>query len=646
MARKKKTISDPQRDVLVKMIGEEYNNAKSNRSIADADLDAMLDMIELRRTEKDYEWRSDIYYPVFASIFLTECSQWAGTMFGSRDYAEVLLEGDGPQDEGKCRAYKKLINRTLNRRGLHFFQKYMRFRGINALCGDAWLVCGWDKKVEVNIITQPVPTIVVDPVTGQRNIIEGTRETPVKKIHHDFFDCDVADPRNVFMDNSYAYSAQDKDYVIIRSERSLAWLRDNAEKMGYEGLEALESVRGDGETETTRETTNARDPQTPLDQPHVGPKFDVLDRYGKVWAIIVERNDLGAPTAIRPGVDDQGNPLEKAELVEAILTVVHTGGASDTLIRFVPSPFMDTKGQLYRPLIRGRCYVHPTSDMGMSDAKYSRELQVGINDSYNLGMDRAQLATLPTFVVKKYAADDDLEINIQPEGTIPVEDVNDIRELSISGDIRGMLEQIQMLTTQMQQVNAVFPTTLGDMPVKTSTTATAVAGADSRSNIRANYKELTVEHTALTELYWMIGQMSHQFMEMETGLTILGDDLRFFDPDGDYSYKPITGAIEAESNKWRKIQGWDQFIGRIGTLAQAIPALVPLIAYATAKITELMGDDFRLVAPMINKLANSQPALPPGGAPGAGEIGPGPGGATSNQNGTPMSGGEMMARGM
>ena len=641
MARKKKTLESPYLRYLTKVIEEEYNTAKSNRAQADSDFDAMLDMIELRRTEKNYEWMSDTYYPVFASIFLTECSQWAATMFSTRDFADIFLEGDTDQDLAACQAYKKMLNRTLNRRELYFFQKYLRFRSINGLCGEAWMLLGWVKDIKIEERVETTVTAGYDTETKQYVSMPQEKRTNVKVIKKDCFDCEALDPRNVFTTNQYVYSAQEKDFVIIRHERTLAWLKENADQMGYTGLDEIKESKSEGETSTARETYNERDRQSGVSKPLLGPKMDVLDRYGKVWAVVTERNQRGVPVAIAPGFDELGNVSDKAELVEAIITMVNPpDGRAGVIIRFIPSPFSTTTGELYRPLIRARCYVHPTSDVGMCDAKYSRELQVAINDSFNLGADRAQLATLPTFIVKKYGIEDEMEINIQPEGVIAVENVDDIRELQISDNTRAMLEQIQMLTGQMNQVNAVFPSTLGDMPIKASTTATAAAGADNRSNVRANYKDLTVEHTFLTEFYWMIGQMTVQFMEAETARKLLGADIAVFDPDGDYTFKPITSGIEAEYNKNRKAQSYDQLIGRLGGLAQVSPAVVPIIAHAVAEQLKNLGGEQRTFAPLIENLAKT----PPTPGPGATQTADGKPAPTSNQGGAPMSNAEQGAR--
>ena len=641
MAKKKQDpiIIPAQEAILSDMIYGEYTTAKSNNTLPDMDFEAVIDLLECRRTEKNYDWMSDVFIPEYPSILNTEASQWVNQYFQSRDFVDVYLEGDKPDDTVKCSVVKKLLNKTLNRPGLHHFQKYVRTRTINSIGGVCWVVCGWEqelKQVKVGTYRTPKqPTIADDGTLIPQYDERDVQDTQVLKDH---FTYEVVDPRNVFTDNTYSYSAQDKNYIIVRSEQSYEDLLKKEKSEQYFNLDKLKEIKALEETETSKGTYNKDDKTRKPPKPQTAP-YDILRRYGKAWAVVKDVKEDGTPKNIVYGYDEFGDKKENAELIEAIVTMVLCGSYK-IMIGFRPTPFVSSVGLPYRPLVRGLCYVHPTKDVGMSDGKYSRELSVAINDIINISNDRVKLATFPTFKGVKYSLDDNDQVFIEPEHVIPLENVDDLQELQIRDNVRGALDQAGLFINKLQQVNSVFPSTMGDLPGKASTTATAVAGADTRSNLRANYKALTVEYTFLTEFYWMILQMSYQFMNPKTAFIILGEEMKAFDPDSDYVYQPVTANIELEYNKRNKLQTYDQLLGRISGIKN--PAVVPIIAHVLSRMMVLLGDEFQTIAPMIKKLA-----VTPNQEEGGGEqpkdmkdV------MTSNQQGYPMSAQEMSTRGV
>ncbi len=210
----------------------------------------------------------------------------------------------------------------------------------------------------------------------------------------------------------------------------------------------------------------------------------------------------------------------------------------------------------------------------------------------------------------------------------------------IRDDISGALNQMVVLTNKMQQLQSVFPTTMGDVPSRASTTATAVAGAETRGNIRANYKSLTVEYTALCELYWMILQMTYRFAKPETALKLMGATVYDFDPASDYYYTPVSSNIELEQSKMHKIQLWDQILGRIVAIPN--PKTQVLINYIISQVCRLMGSEF---AEFGNKLLDERVPItegeqPTGGATGVSNFNM----STTNQAGFPMTPMEQTTR--
>ena len=204
------------------------------------------------------------------------------------------------------------------------------------------------------------------------------------------------------------------------------------------------------------------------------------------------------------------------------------------------------------------------------------------------------------------------------------------------------MEQASLFISKLQQVNSIYPTTMGELPGQASTTATAISGANERSNLRANYKSLTFEYTFLSEFYWMMLQMAYQFMHPETATKLWGPAARMFDPDADYSYTPVSSNIEMEYNKDRKVQRYDQILSRIASIPN--PAIVPIIAYIIGQQCTLLGAEYQDLATMLTTLART-PNTPEGPA-AEGEQAGNAAVPTSNQTGNRMSMGEMGARGM
>lgn len=635
MARTKKKVKTPEetiQDAIATMVHDgEYRPAASMQDGENRDFESLVDMLECRRNEKDYEWMSDNFIPEMNSIVLTDSSQWANQYFQSRDFVEAKLDGDGPNDMNKAEAAKKLINKTLNDRDLYYYPKYIRLRTINALRGHCYILGWWEQELRQQEIELTVNAL---DETGQA-IIQKPKKHTITRPVVDRFNFDVLDPRNVFTDNKYSYSAQHKDWIIIRSEMSYDELKANEKKNGYINLDKVKQAvkdrrTQDKKTDTARETY-AKEAESQINNTPVA-YFDVLDRYGKFWAIVAEKDSYGNPSVCTPGIDEQGMPLDNAELIEMIITFVVIG-TTKIMIRFEPTPFIDAVGKPYKPIARGWCYIHPSKDEGLSDGKYMRELQIAINDTFNMASDRTKLATLPVFKGKKYSLEDNQTVYIEPEHVIELEDPNDLQELRITDNVNGALEQLGMLTSKMQQVTATYPHSMGALPDKSSTTATAVAGADQRTNARANYKSLTFEYTFFNEFYWIILQMTHRFAHDETLVKMLGKDAQFFDANADYTYTPVTSNIEAEYSKQKKIQLYDQSIGRISGLVQSLPELIPIIARMVGRQMVLLGDEFNEIGPMISNLAKAKPQkegetpnqIKDLGAP-----------ATSNQAGSPI----------
>ncbi|OHB71863.1 MAG: hypothetical protein A2W23_06340 [Planctomycetes bacterium RBG_16_43_13] len=623
------------------IVDGEYKTSNSNKSQENNDFDASIDMLECIRSEKNTSWMSDIFLPEFPSILMTAAGGWANQYFKTRDFIEVKLEGDNPKDIVKARGAKKLINKTLNQKDIFHYHKYIRGRLINALAGQVYAVCWWEQEVK-QVITGYQPSYSQDEFG---NLITPPKPIYGEKIVRDRFNYEIVDPRNVFTTNEYSYSIQEKNAVIIRSEKTYEDLLAKADANNYINLDVVkELLKGNGsaqETQTSQETYN-KDDKKQKDSKPVSKQFDVLERFGKMWCKVTERDENGEPVSVEPAYDTLNMLADNAELLETIITFVVIG-TTRVMVRFQLCPYKDAKGSHYRPVIRGWCYIHPTKDSGLSDGKYLRELQIALNDTFNLSNDRVKLATMPTLIGRKYALEDNQTIYFEPEHVMEVEDpLSDLRELSIKDDISGALNQMAMLKNSMHQISAKFPTTMGDVPENSSTTATAVVGADNRANLRDNFTDLTFEYTFLIDLYQMILNMSYQYMRPETALQVMGEDAYEFDPEADYSYTPLSQNIESDYSKYKTLSLLDQFIGRVSNIPN--PSTPKLLNYLLSKAFELFGDRF----PEYKEHLLDEKYMPPeaGGKTMGNQptnMGNQP---TSNQSGTPMSNMEQYTRGI
>lgn len=142
--------------------------------------------------------------------------------------------------------------------------------------------------------------------------------------------------------------------------------------------------------------------------------------------------------------EDKGNQLKDAVLISVISAFAVSAGGIKILVRFQQNPYRSATGESYIPLICGLCYIHPSKKDGMGDGKCSRELQIAQDDTVNISNDKVMMATLMTFVGRKGAIEGNDTVFMEPGHVITVEDpVNDIRELEISPDVSGAMNQAE-----------------------------------------------------------------------------------------------------------------------------------------------------------------------------------------------------------
>lgn len=630
---------------LTSIYREEVETSISNNSENVDIFEQTVAMFEGQRVVKDYDWESNLSLKEGTSILLTDGSTSVNQYFQSRDFVEVRLEGDSDEDALKCSAAKKTINKTLNNRRLYHYMKFNRAKHITNMASHVYALCFWRQDIErkqVGFQRKWQDSGQIDEF-GRR--VWNAVEDPVieETIKMDMFDYDVFDPRNVFVSDEYTYNIQQKKRIIFRSEMTYEEMKTVEKQNGYINLDLVKEMSKPPETETSKKSYN-KDKNTTKDKKTPIKSFDLYTRFGKIWAIVEERTEDGMPKAIKPGYDKDGNVTDDAELVEAIVCFA-VSGSNSVLVRFDATPYIDSRGNTYKPALRGICYPHPTKDTGLGEGELILDLDAGINDSFNLMFDTAKLKTIPTTVTDKFAADDNDSIFVQPGHNIAIEGGKKAFDfIQVPNSLTDMMGMTSLIKNHTEQVTSTYPTTMGNVGgIAASTTATAIAGAESRTNLRQNYQSLTWEYTYLVDFYWLILQMTWQFSRPETALKIMGDDVYHFDPDADYTYSPVTSAIETEFNRFRMMQMVQQTIATLVPLAQVPQSgAIEVINQLLEKYYDLLGPD--LVRMNKKKLNENIPPQMLQGSPGGPGSQPAIGMGTSNQNGQPMSMAEQGAR--
>jgi hypothetical protein len=667
MAKKKDVLTGKFADAELYLkslvIDSEYKVAEANNQEQYQDYESILDMVELIRNEKNYDWQSNIFIGLLLSHMLTDTATWAAQDFASRDFTDVIAEGNNPGDLQKAKSAKVLLNALLNVKDVYHFQKRLRGRTINWIFGQVYALVWWEKKTAIRRIPRPPLVTVARDIDEEGNIVPRVvqqEQEPYEEevIIYDRFNYDVFDARNVFTDFSYTYSAQQKSWITLRSEKKWSQIQADAEQFNYFNLDVLKEklfgtekerkVRQTPESETSKKTFNKMGGAYNSKQKifkEVDPTLDVLDRYGLIWAVVKERGDQDEPIDIEPGYDSYGSLDPKGELVEAIITYVGMG-EEYTMIGFRPTWAVDSKGQPFKPIIRGWCYVHPTKDIGLSDGKNLREMNIAANDTFNICNDRTMLATLPVMKGRRDALEGNPTVFIEPENVIMLEHPNeDLVEMQIRDNIQGGMTQMAFIKGTSSEMDAIWPTTMGGLPEKTSTTATAVAGAENRTGARGNLKAMTWAYTFDVEFYTMILQLAYRFMDEKTLKKILGEELfQSFDPDGDFTYIPISENLEGEQSKAKKIQNYDQMMGRLQGLMKIAPKeILPIVAWIVGQQATLLGGEYREIERDLKTLASAKPQEEGKGAESTKDGKPP---MTQNQFGGQPSATEEMARGM
>ena len=629
------------------IIDDEYAIAKSNNKIPDNDYLSYLDMYDCERTEKNYDWMSDVFFPEFFSQMITQSSIEAGLYFKTHDFVEVYIGSEDEIPQKAAKASKDLLNRTLNRRKLYFYQKYMRAINMKNMVGATYFRCWWEQKIKKGTVgtERKVKDLNVD-IFG-RTVIDRDLQVPQQEFEdvdvegdivlEDHFNMDTMDVRDVFTDTSNVPSPQEKKWIILRFNQTKDDLKANKEAMGYFNLDKLTDASFLHTTETVGDKTTHHGLDNKTDSIKTPLKdWMILERHGKHWVIPTALDADNNPTEVKSGIGDDGKPMEKAELHEMVISFA-LNGQQKHLIRYQPAGTIDANGNVYRPIIRLLCYIHPAKDDGVGDGKCARELQIGINDDLNMIADRLKLATIPIQQGNQFDITDNDTLVWEPGAFWQTETSDKLQEVKVSDNVEAAFNLMSLYRDGMQQGSGISLQTQSLLAAPT-TTATATANQAQRSDTRSNYRTLTAENTGMSELYWMITQMSAQFMRPETAQKMLGNRMFDFDPTLDFTYKPVSASLETDESRLAKRRDWIQVLSFIAQDPERRQA----VDFVLNELAQLMGKEFEGFA---NKFFADVNAPPKVDSAGGGQQAAGGGGIpATNQTQLPQTGAEESVR--
>jgi len=590
-------VSEDVQKGLIKYLSDELDVAKRNNAKVQGDFEDFYHMVHCIRDAKAEVWRSDISLPEFLSRLLTQIGNFATQYFGSTDYVETDIDSDDPKDVAEAKAAKKLLNHILNDKDTYYYQKIIRLLMFVFPTGYG-IIKGYYNQQTEQVISHynQRSELSVDPETGEYMADDGlpysdptmqraafnTIQEPVYKtsVIVDRPEFDVYPNQNVFMSPEYTYSLNDKEWIVFEGEgKTLASFRTAADRMGYFNLDLLEKEEPEGERGSKTYNRDGQYEEHPQPPEKV---FIPYERWGRFPYIAYDDGTF------KPGIDENGVILPDAELGECIITYVKCREADDIghIVGFRKS------NHSKRPMARFLCYVDAVNDNGFGDGEANRELNIAMDDNFNLMYDRARMAMTPAFKGKKFMGLPET-IQYAPGYIIPMENPDsDLKEMVIQDNIQGGIAAHNLLASRMDFVMATAPQTMGQSADRAET-ATQASIINQRASIRIGMKSMNQEFIGFAEFYDMLLTMCDDFMLPETLENILGDLAFSYNPKRKNKFKPVSQALETEESKQFKIrtlQGMLQVVGSVMHLNPKAPRTMNAII---GEIFETHGKKFK-----------------------------------------------------
>ena len=597
---KTKTDSDISQDIQDKIISglsDDFVIAKQNMDIVNEGFDNYYDMVHCKRATTENEWESDVALPEFISRLLAQVGHFVAKYFSSRDYVETDEDAGDAKTQASAKVSKDLLNSLLNDQNAYYFQKIVRLLMFTWPAG--WGVIKGDYKQQVEQYISGYNTRLEAAMDGEGNYLaeDGgiyedsyTQKPLFNNIEEPIYDIkviedkpvfDVYPNQNVYFSPEYAYSLNDKEFVIFEDpSMPLDKLISVADENGYFNLHLLEEKKS-GE-DTLQDDTNVDDQKDIPNPP--SPKFRILEWWRKYPVTVKERDENGKVTKAEPGVDKNGEIKDDSELVECkITTAEERGDSKPLLIGFQVSKHSK------RAMVRFLCYIDSLKDTGFGDGELTQQVTRSIDDNFNLGNFRTKLATTPAFKVKRFSGVPD-KIRVSPEEGILVENMDDLLELQIDDNIQGTMIQNSMLSSRLDAAMATSNQTMGQSPDRAET-ATQAGIISQRAEVRISMKSTMLEFVGFTEFYDMLLTLCNDFMLPQTLETLVGENAYNYNPNKMARFRPVSQALETEESKNFKMRMIDQIMGRIVNFPN--PKTPMVINYLMGMWLEAAGKNFK-----------------------------------------------------
>jgi len=642
-------VPDKTQKAILGHLTEELDIAKKNNAKVEENFSIIYNMVHCIRNSKPNDWESDISLPEYTSRILTQLGNFVSQYFSSTDYVEPDIDSDDPKDIAESKAAKALLNTILKDPDNYYYHKIVRLLNFVDNMGYGIIKGGYEQEIvqEFSHMAQK-SDLAIDPLTGVPIAEDGTpyvdtvmqrpkfeiREEPQfrDKVVKDRPVFDVWPNQNVYMSPEYCYSLNDKEYVIFECERTLSRLQAEKDSMGYFNLDFLKEIDPAGARGTktyNQDGDNEEQPQPPE------KTFTLFERWGKYPA---KQNSEGEYV---PAINEDGTFDPEAELVECVIHFVQEREA-DAPIRVIG--FRKSRNS-YRPMARFLCYVDMVNDNGFGDGEVNRELQIAIDDNFNIMAYRTQLAAKPSFKGKRYAGIPE-KVKTGPNHVTMLENIQDLEQWIIQDNPSGANLQHNLLASRMDYAMSTSPNQMG-MAADRAETATVASITNQNSNIRLGMRSMNLEFIGFSDFYRMLLTLCNDFMLPETLDELIGKELASaYNPKRKDRFRPVSQALQTEEGKNFKIKTWQGVLGMIAGIQN--PKTPMAINYILGQILELMGGQFKHFKKfmleedpetmLLYTLATGAKGMPSVPAP------PNPQAPPQNQQGQPQRGPEQQMR--
>ena len=596
------TISQPVQDKIVDDLNDDFFVAEQNMDTVNEGFDEYYDMLHCKRANTANDWESDVSLPEFTSRLLTQVGNFVAKYFSSRDYVETDEDEGDAKTLAEATVSKNLLNSILNDNEAHYFQKIVRM--LMFCWPSGWSVIKGDYRQRVEEYVAGHDTQMAGVVDDLGNAMAedggiyedsytqkpayNETQTPIKDIRvlEDKPVFDVYPNQNVYFSPEYAYSLNEKEYVVFENDSmTLDELNAVAEQNKYFNLHILKDKKTQEVTQAGDDTWN-KDGKF-KDAPNAQTKFRVLEWWRKVWIVVKARDEQTQQVLdFEPGTDKDGEVKDGAEFVECKVTTAAAAGFSKkdtTLIGF------EVSRHSKRPMTRFLCYIDALRDYGFGDGELTSQLAKSIDDNYNLGNFRTKLATTPAFKAKRFSGVPD-KIRVSPEEAILVENMDDLEELNIKDNIQGTMVQNSMLASRMDAAMATSAQTMGGSPDRAET-ATQAGIISQRAEVRIGMKSTMLEFVGFTEFYDMLLTLCNDFMLPQTLESLVGEEAFAYNPSKQPKFRPVSQSLETEESKNFKMKMIDQIMGRIVNFPN--PKTPMVLNYLMGMWLESAGKNFK-----------------------------------------------------